>query len=151
MTRPPFLKRCQIRNFRSIAGCDVRLQPLTLLVGPNGAGKSNLLDALRLVADSLQTTLEHALRERGGVEEVRRRSNGHPTHFQIGLELDLVPGSFAFEVGAVKGAFRVTREECVVGAARYVVRDGVVASVVVPDRVTGMPVDTTSRAPGEAG
>lgn len=149
MTRSPFLKRCQIKNFRSIAACDVSLQPLTVLVGPNGSGKSNFLDALRLVADSLQTTLEHALRERGGVEEVRRRSNGHPTNFQIGLDLDLggIPGSFAFEVGATKGAFRVTREECVVGAARYEVRDGVVRSVTVPDRTTGMPVDTTSRAP----
>lgn len=150
MTSPLFLKRCQIKNFRSIAACDVKLQPLTVLVGPNGAGKSNFLDALRLVADSLQTTLEHALRERGGVEEVRRRSNGHPTNFRIGLDLDLggVPGSYAFEVGATKGAFRITREECLVGAARYEVRDGAVQSVAVPDpRHDGMLNDITSRAP----
>ncbi len=150
MASPLFLRRCQIKNYRSIAACDVKLQPLTVLVGPNGAGKSNFLDALRLVSESLQTSLEHALRERGGVEEVRRRSNGHPNHFQIGLDLDLggVLGSYAFEVGATKGAFRITREECVVGAARYEVRDGVVQSVTVPDDGRGgMPNDTTSRAP----
>jgi len=46
---------------------------LTFLVGPNGSGKSNFLDALRLVADALNTTLEQALRERKPVSWPARR------------------------------------------------------------------------------
>jgi len=61
------LTKVILKNYKSIAGCDVALGPLTFLVGPNAAGKSNFLDALRFVADSLRASLEHALRERGGI------------------------------------------------------------------------------------
>lgn len=44
------------------------------LVGPNGSGKSSFLDSVKFVADSLSTSLDHALRERGTIKEVRRRS-----------------------------------------------------------------------------
>lgn len=61
------------------------------LIGPNGAGKSksNLLDALRFVADSLSTWLDHALCDRGTIKEVRRRSGGHPDHFALRLDFAL--------------------------------------------------------------
>jgi predicted ATPase len=120
-----FINRVVLRNYRSIAACDVPLGPLTFLVGLNGAGKSNFLDALRLVAESLRTSLDHALRDRSGIKEVRRRSSGHPNHFGIRLEMMLpsgVTGHYAFQVGArPNGAFEVTDEQCVlrdeIGAA----------------------------------
>ena len=77
------ITRVRLRHYRSIAACDVDLGPIALLVGANGSGKSSFLDSLRLVSDSLQTTLDHALRDRGGIAEVRRRATGHPTHFGI--------------------------------------------------------------------
>jgi len=80
-----FLTRVVLKNYKSIAACDVRFGPLTFLVGPNGAGKGNFLDALRFVADSLRSSLEHALRDRGGINDVRRRSGGHPNHFGLRL------------------------------------------------------------------
>ena len=46
------VQRVSLKNYKSIADCDVLLRPLTFLVGPNGAGKSNFLDALRFVADT---------------------------------------------------------------------------------------------------
>jgi len=114
-----FLKRVVLKNYKSIAECSVNLGPLTFLVGPNGAGKSNFLDALRLVAESLHGSLEHSLRERGGIGEVRRRSKGtagRPTHFGVRLEFNLgdnVSGHYAFRVGALsRGGFEVQREEC---------------------------------------
>ncbi|MBI2852418.1 MAG: AAA family ATPase [Chloroflexi bacterium] len=127
-----FLRRVVLRNYKSIAACSVELGPLTFLVGPNGAGKSNFLDALRFVTESLNMSLEHALRERGGIGEVRRRSTGHPTHFGIRLEFRIPPqtvGWFAFRVGALpKGRFSVQQEECIVvdsdGNHRYKVEDG---------------------------
>lgn len=126
--RVPFLTRVQLRNYRSIAACNVELGPLTFLVGPNGSGKSNFLDALRLITDALRTSLDHALRDRGGVHEVRRRSSGHPTHFGIRIEFQLPDGEwghFSFEVGARShGDYAVQKEECKVGKARYLVREG---------------------------
>jgi predicted ATPase len=123
-----FIKRVRLRNYKSIADCDVRLSSLTFLVGANGAGKSNFIDALRLVSDSLATPLDHALRERGGIGEVRRRSAGHPTHFSIRVDLELpgtgAQGFYAFEVGAQRGSFAVTHEQCEFEGAHYYVESG---------------------------
>jgi len=111
-----FITRVVLKNYKSIANCSVQLRPLVFLVGPNGTGKSNFLDALRLVTESLNSSLDHALRERGGINEVRQRSSGHPTHFGIRLDFalpDSVFGHHAFRVGAKpKGGFEVQQEEC---------------------------------------
>jgi predicted ATPase len=113
---PTFLTRIVLKNYKSIAACDVRFGPLTFLVGPNGAGKSNFLDALRFVTDSLRSSLEHALRDRGGINDVRRRSGGHPNHFGLRLFFSLPSGQvghYAFRIGArPQGGFEVQDEEC---------------------------------------
>jgi predicted ATPase len=134
MADPVFLKRVVLNNYKSIKECSVKLGPLTFLLGQNGAGKSNFLDALRLVTESLTTSLEQALRERGGINEVRRRSAGHPTHFGIRLEWQLPDGTngvYAFRVGSQKkGGFEIQQEECGVfeygrlGESFYKVGDG---------------------------
>lgn len=114
-----FLTKIILRNYKSIGYCDVNLGSLTYLVGGNGSGKSNFLDALQLVRDSLNSSLENAINERGGLNEVRRRSSGHPTHFGIRLEFILSSGKsgyFAFDVGALKDrGYEVKTEECVIG------------------------------------
>lgn len=105
----------RLRHYRSIASCDVVLGDLTLLVGPNGSGKSNFLDSLRLTAQALKENLDNALRERGGISEVRRRSRGHPTHFGISVNftIDGRRGEYKFQVAAVSGGdFKISREEC---------------------------------------
>jgi len=111
-----FVTRVVLNNYKSIRECSVPLGPITYLIGRNGAGKSNFLDAVRFTADALNTSLEHALRDRGGINEVRRRSSGHPTHFGVRLEwklLDNAQGVFAFRVGSKKErGFEVQREEC---------------------------------------
>ncbi len=111
------LTRVVLRNYKSIAACDVSPAQLSFLVGPNGSGKSNFLDALRFVADSLWSSMDHALRDRGGINEVRRRSSGHPTNFGIHVGFNLADsrGQYAFTVGARKqGGYEIQREECVV-------------------------------------
>lgn len=131
------ISRVRLRHYRSIAACDVRLGPLTLLVGPNGSGKSNFLDSLRLVSQALDENLDNALRERGGVAEVRRRSTGHPNHFGVSLDFNAgaLAGSYKFQIAAAAGGdYRVSHEDCVVktaefgggGDAHFRVRDGVV-------------------------
>ena len=109
------LTRVVLRNYKSIAACDVAPAQLSFLVGPNGSGKSNFLDALRFIADALRFSLDHALRDRGGINEVRRRSGGHPTHFGIRVEFNLADsrGFYAFRVGArAGGGYEVQQEEC---------------------------------------
>ncbi len=110
-----FIRRVTLKNYKSIAACDVQLQPLTFLVGRNGSGKSNFLDALRFVADALNYTLEHAIRDRGGMNAVRRRSRGHPKHFSISLEFTLpngTTGSYAFCIRALTtGRYEVQKEQ----------------------------------------
>lgn len=121
MGYPMFLKRVILRNYKSIADCDVKLLPLTYLVGANGSGKSNFLDALHLVRDALNGSLDNAMNERGGLSEVRRKSSGHPTHFGIRLEFRLPDGQdghYAFAVGAMpSGGYQVQQEECSIGGA----------------------------------
>lgn len=136
-TRRHFLKRVKIRNYKSIAQCDIRLLPLTILVGRNGAGKSNFLDAIRFVVDGLDTSLDHAIKSRGGLEAVRRRSTGHPHNFAIELSFELSENehvSYGFEIGSQKrGGFSVRQERLAVAAASnrtsafYRVEDGNVA------------------------
>ena len=114
------ITRVALRNYKSIAACDVELPPLSFLVGPNGSGKSNFLDALRFIAQALRFTPEHALRERGGIDEVRRRSRGHPNHFAVRVEFRVpdATGHYAFEIGArPRGRYFVRREHCFVRAA----------------------------------
>lgn len=156
-----FITRVIVRNYKSIASCNVPLFPLTYLIGPNGSGKSNFLDALRFVADALNTTLDHALRDRGGIKEVRRKSSGHPTHFSIEIHFrnsNNGSGTYSFKIGAKpNGGFEVQREECRLNGffsedAYYEVIQGSVTSsnlqaapAAAPDRlylvnVSGLPV-----------
>ena len=138
MAESLFINRVRLKNYKSIATCDVTLGPLTFLVGPNGAGKSNFVDALRLLSEALRTSLDHALRnERGGVQEVRRRSSGHPTHFSIRVDFTLPrsreEGHYAFKIGAAKdGGFDVQKEECTVGTSSWRVTNGEVTQAPGP-------------------
>ncbi|HUU85376.1 MAG TPA: AAA family ATPase [Phycisphaerae bacterium] len=117
MTKPlanPCLVRVRISNYKSIEKCDVRLHALTILVGRNGSGKSNFLDALRFVTDGLQTSLDHALKSRGGIKAVRRHSTGHPRNFGVHLEMNLSDtkiANYGFEIAARgEGGFFVKHE-----------------------------------------
>ena len=118
MNLPVNLRKVTIKNYKSIASCDVDLEPLTFLVGPNGSGKSNFLDALRFCADALRHSLDQAVRDRGGINEVRRRSAGsRPNHLAIRLKLEIAPSyvfHYYFEIGArSNGGYVVEREECI--------------------------------------
>ena len=117
-----FITRVALRNYKSIAACDVKLQPLTFLVGPNGAGKSNFLDSLRFVADALNSSLDHAIRNRGGIDDIHCRSGGRPKHFSIRLDFTLSEGStghYAFRIGDFsRGRYKVQTEECVLRSAQ---------------------------------
>ncbi|MBF2760779.1 MAG: AAA family ATPase [Ectothiorhodospiraceae bacterium AqS1] len=111
------IRRIRLQNYKNIAACDIDLGRIAVLVGQNGSGKSNFLDGLRFVADSLGSSLDHAMRERGGIDAVRRKSSGHPTHFGIRIDFDLgeITGRYGFLIAALpEGGYEVRKEECVV-------------------------------------
>jgi predicted ATPase len=85
-TKPPFLRRVQIRGYKSIAFCDVTLEPLTILVGRNGSGKSNFLDALAFLRDSLEGGLDFALEEHGGIAVFSQELKTNRLSFEIECE-----------------------------------------------------------------
>ena len=148
MRDPKFLTRIAIQDYRSIGECDVEPRQFTVLVGRNGAGKSNFLDALRLVADSVHTTLRQALYTRGGLCEVTRGKERGPKRFSIRLDFDLEGSTVCWACLVASGeneAVRVVREDCLVkprDALRresfYSVRSGRVAdsSVLSPPVAT---------------
>jgi len=112
---PPFITRVIVKNYKSIADCDVRLGRLTFLVGRNGAGKSNFLDIFRFVADALNSSLHHAIRERGGIDNVRRKSNGHPYQISISFKFQLkegVSGDYFIQLEMKNKEIIVKQETC---------------------------------------
>lgn len=144
------IRRVVLRNYKSIAACNVSLSPLTFLVGANGSGKSNFLDSMRFVADSLRTSLDHALRDRGTIKEVRRRSGGHPNHFALRLDFvlpDGASGHFSFRVGAKpSGGYEVQEEVCRVASSElgraesfYHVKAGAIAASSYPQLPASLP------------
>lgn len=150
-TEGAFLKTLKIKNFKSIGKCSVDLRSLSVLVGRNGSGKSNFLDALRFVVDGLQTSLDHAIKSRGGIDAVRRRSTGHPRNFAIELTMNLPEatlGTYGFEIAArPQGGFVVKQERLEIRnghdqvTAKYHVKEAQIVDASLPN----MPAASADR------
>jgi predicted ATPase len=84
-TKPAFLRRVRIEGYKSIAFCDVALQPLTILVGRNSSGKSNFLDALAFLRDVLAGGTDEAVRLHGGRKAILPRA-GRSSVVSIAVE-----------------------------------------------------------------
>lgn len=108
----PFITRLRIRDFRSIAECDVALGPLTVLVGPNAAGKSNFLDAIEFVTHAVATSLVEAVSMRGGLDSLLHRPGTGPpaASFQILLE-SADRAEYLLDIGKDSGGRLVVRRE----------------------------------------
>jgi predicted ATPase len=149
----PFISRVRLKNYKSIAECDVRLGQLTILIGPNGSGKSNFLDALAFLSRALETTPAEALKERGGFPQIVRRVPEPQSSLSIGLEVafPLEPGASAkakgsYEVEIATGQpgerrdFQVVHERCNLrfgGTEGYTVDRGVVREITDDDNLFG--------------
>ncbi len=90
-SKPPFLRRVRIRGYKSIAFCDVTLEPLTILVGRNASGKSNFLDALGFLADLVDMRATEAVDERNGWRLLHCRSDSSS---RIEMEIEATLGGY---------------------------------------------------------
>jgi predicted ATPase len=86
--KPPFLRRVRIRGYKSIAFCDVTLEPLTILVGRNASGKSNFVDALAFLADLADMRATEAVDRRSGWSAIHCRASAH-AEIEMGIEATL--------------------------------------------------------------
>jgi len=119
MERRALITRVVLENFKSIAFCDVRLGPLSILVGPNGAGKSNFLDALRFLSEAINGPVERAFKNREGFSNVLRRGVSSANHLGLRIELitsEGITGSYSvrFTPGVAED-YAVEREKWFVG------------------------------------
>jgi Predicted ATPase len=127
---PARLRSVQVRDYRSIGSCHVRLEPLTLLVGPNGSGKSNFLDALRFVVHSMHAPLEQVIDARSGLKSILRKlpKGQIALNFNIAVDFELQDGSrgtYSLTISEGEdGAAVIDQERCEVADERFSVSRG---------------------------
>jgi predicted ATPase len=100
--RPPFIRRVRIRNYKSIAFCDVTLEPLTILVGRNASGKSNFLDALGFLRDVIRFGVGEAVKRHGGADAILCKWGDYPIGEDRTVSLE-VRGTL--DLGRFEGVF----------------------------------------------
>ena len=72
------IHRLHLTNFLSYRDAVLELDDFTALVGPNASGKSNAVTAVKLLRDMYYLGLPTAIARRGGFDQLRHRSHGHP-------------------------------------------------------------------------
>ena len=180
LRRPvPFISRVRLKDYKSIAECDVPLGSLAVLVGLNGSGKSNFLDALAFLGQAVATTLGEAIAYRGGLTQIMRRVPEPADSLSIAIEFRIPGGadrereergSYEVEIARSErsgdGSFEVLREECILdrpgGIERFEVDRGTVRASwllnqesVAPDRLylqeAGLPASFVQLSVGLRG
>jgi energy-coupling factor transporter ATP-binding protein EcfA2 len=133
------ITRVVLENYKSIAFCDVKLGPLSILVGPNGAGKSNFLDALKFLSEAVQGNAAAVVQSRGGFDALLRR--GNTNHLGIRIEFTTSAGAHGYYSFRLErdpdDDFVVQAEKCVLDgprAAWYKAAKGILeSSLAIPD------------------
>lgn len=74
-----------LQNWRNLKDVQIGLRPANYLIGPNAAGKSNFLDAIYFCRDCATIGIEQAVRNRGGMREIRSLHSHRHNEVAIGL------------------------------------------------------------------
>lgn len=92
--------RLELENWRNFRHAAFALQRRAFLVGPNAAGKSNLLDSLRFLRDIAEPEggFQRAVRDRGGVSQIRCLHARRQPNVVLHLEADLDGKSWSYRL-----------------------------------------------------
>lgn len=116
------ITRVVLENYKSIAFCDVKLGPLSILVGPNGAGKSNFLNALHFLSEAVQGNVATVVRSRGGFAAMLKR--GSANHLGMRIEFTTSAGAHGYYSVRLErdlaDDFVIQAEKCVLNGLRTV-------------------------------
>ncbi|MCV7423925.1 AAA family ATPase [Mycobacterium yunnanensis] len=121
-------KSLELQNFLSYKNASLDLSDFIAIVGPNASGKSNAVAALRLLREIPSYGLPTAIARRGGFDQLRHRSRGHPYDPSLRLCFEMHgsgrTSSYLLSFGSVKGGqYKIKRE-----AAELFFADGSSAS-----------------------
>jgi predicted ATPase len=126
---PPVVRSLILKGFRSLRNVRIDFDNPTFLVGRNGSGKSNIGDALRFIAEAMNSPLKEVIDRRGGITSVRTKVS--KKRFPGNLALGVICGTwadlvdfgissavesarYAFEIGPLADYdFEILREQCV--------------------------------------
>src|SRR6202171_2077207 len=126
-TKPPFLRRVRIRGYKSIAFCDVTLEPLTILVGRNASGKSNFLDALGFLRDIVKLGVNEAVKRHGGADAILCRMQEDRVvsieiecEYPISGDADRWNATYRIDIELPKArSAKICREDLRIGQAKW--------------------------------
>lgn len=102
----PRILRLQLTNFLSYRSAELDFADFVALVGPNASGKSNAVAAIKLLREIPFHGLPTAIARRGGFDQLRHRSSGHPYNPSIRLEFQFVnspPSFYELKLGGQSG------------------------------------------------
>lgn len=114
--------RLHLTNFLSYRSSTLDFGRLVALVGPNASGKSNAVAAIKLLREIPIHGLPTAIARRGGFDQLRHRSAGHP--YDPGIRIDFMldeskESFYELRLRAVAGKrYEVKHEHAVVNHGR---------------------------------
>lgn len=80
----PRIESLRVQNYRALRDLHLdNLSPLSVLLGPNGSGKSTVFDVFAFLSECFSIGLREALKNRGGLKELRTRGATGPLIFDI--------------------------------------------------------------------
>ena len=105
------LQAITIRNFKSLLGVKLEaLQGLTCLTGDPGTGKSSFLDALEFIQNVVNRGATVACDLQGGFERLVTQDVFDAIGFELTLDDDGTPYTYAFQVVMVNGIPVIAKE-----------------------------------------
>jgi len=108
----------ELNNFLSYKRARIDFGDFVALVGTNSSGKSNAVSAIKLLREISYHGLPTAIAKRGGFDQLRHRSAGHPYNPGIRLTFRIGnsnPSTYELFFSAIKGKkYEVKRENAAV-------------------------------------
>jgi predicted ATPase len=114
------INRIQIKNFKCLLDVDVPLGPFNIFIGPNDSGKSSLLEAIKVLGQTVGQPFNQVLAEPLTLENLvwRREQNREVSWKVEGIASD---HAFSYQLALAPGDLFPRNEELIVGGKRILI------------------------------